>query len=112
VTCYGNKVKNANCPKDQYIVVKNASYRGMSRSKSCDPRDDYACEVDATCDLKKRCDGQLECSVMVDDKLLPGDICPGLTKYLYFEYQCSNSSQPYYDFCGEETNLARPDQQL
>ena len=42
-------VKNANCPKDQYMMVKNASYRGLSATKTCGLSDDYSCEVDVTC---------------------------------------------------------------
>ena len=99
VTCYGNIIKNANCPKDQYIVVKNASYRGLSDTKTCGLSDEYGCQLNVTCLLKKRCDGQLECNITVDDNLFPGDLCPGLTKYLYFEYQCSNLSQPYESLC-------------
>ena len=102
VTCYGTIVKDANCPKDQYIVVKNASYRGLSDTRTCGLNDDYSCEVDVTCLLKNRCDGQLECNITVDDKLFPSDACSGLTKYLYFEYQCSNLSQSYQIFCGRD----------
>ena len=34
VTCYGDKVKNATCPKDQYMLVKIASYRGLLGTKT------------------------------------------------------------------------------
>ena len=88
VTCYGNMIENTNCPKDQYMVVKAASYRGLSDTKTCGLSDDYSCEVDVTCLVKKQCDGQHECSITVDNNLFSGDPCPGLTKYLYFEYQC------------------------
>ena len=88
VTCHGNMVKNANCPKDQYMVVKTASYRGLPDTKTCGLSDDYSCEVDVTCLVKKQCDGQHECSITVDNNLFSDDLCPGLTKYLYFEYRC------------------------
>ena len=77
-------VTNANCRKDQYMVVKTASYRG----KTCSLSDDYNCEVNVTCLVKKQCDGQHECSITVDNNLFSGDMCAGLTKYLYFEYRC------------------------
>ena len=93
-------VKNANCPKDQYMVVKNASYRGLSGTKTCGLSDDYSCEVDVTCLVKKQCDGQHECNITVDNNLFSGDPCPELTKYLYFEYQCTDTSQTFDSVCG------------
>ena len=100
MTCRGNMTKNANCPKDQYMVVKNASYRGLSDTKTCGLSDDYSCEVDVTCLVKKQCDGQHECNITVDDNLFSGDICPGLSNYLYFEYQCINTATPSKEICG------------
>jgi hypothetical protein len=93
-------VKNANCPKDQYMVVKTASYRGLSVNKTCGLSDDYSCEVDVTCLVKKQCDGQHECNITVDGSLSSGDLCPGLTKYLYFEYQCIDTPTPSKEICG------------
>ena len=46
-------VENANCRKDQYMVIKTASYRGLSDTKTCGLSDDYSCEVDVTCLVKK-----------------------------------------------------------
>ena len=92
--------KDANCPKDQYMVVKTASYRGLSVTKTCGLSDDYSCEVDATCLVKKQCDGQHECNIIVDDNLFSRDPCHGLTKYLYFEYQCINAVKPFEQICG------------
>jgi hypothetical protein len=91
-------VKNANCPKDQYMVVKNASYRGLSAKKTCGLSDDYSYEVNVTCLVKKQCDGQRECNITVDGNLFFGDPRPGLTMYLYFEYQCIDNSISY--LCG------------
>ena len=94
-------VKNANCPKDQYMVVKNASYRGLSATKTCGLSDDYSCEVNVSCLVKNRCDDQHECNITVDDNLFSGDPCPGLTMYLYFEYQCINdTSKTFKGACG------------
>ena len=100
MTCYGDKVKNANCPKDQYMVVKFATYRGLHAPKTCGLSDDYSCEVDVTCLVKKQCDGLHECSITVDDNLFSGDLCPGLSNYLYFEYQCVDTVKPYKELCG------------
>ena len=102
MTCHGEMIENANCPKDQYMVVKTASYRGLNDTKSCGLSDDHSCEVDVTCLVKKQCDGQHECNITVDDNLFSGDLCPGhaLTKYLYFEYQCINTVTPFEDICG------------
>ena len=94
VTCRGNIIKNANCPKDQYMVVKKASYRGLTSTKTCGLSDDYSCEVDVTCLVKGRCDGQHECTITVDDNLFPASLCQGFTTYLYFEYQCMDSPTP------------------
>ena len=92
-------VKNANCPKDQYMVVKTASYRGLSDTKACGLSDDYSCEVDVTCLVKKQCDGQHECNITVDNNLFSDEPCPGLTKYLYFEYQCG-AKNAFDSTCG------------
>ena len=99
MTCHGNKVENVNCPKDQYMVVKTASYRGLS-IKTCGLSDDHSCDVDVTCLVKKLCDGQRECSITVDNNLFSDDLCSGLTKYLYFEYQCVHTSKTFQGVCG------------
>ena len=101
MTCHGNMIKNANCPKDQYMEVKTASYRGLPDSKTCGLSDDYSCEVDVTCLVKKQCDGQHECSIIVDNNLFSGDPCPGLPKYLYFEYQCADIATSFIQPCGK-----------
>ena len=85
-------IENANCPKDQYMVIKVASYRGLPDTETCGLSDDYSCEVDVTCLVKKQCDGQHECRITVDNNLFSGDPCPGLKKYLYFEYQCADNA--------------------
>ncbi len=100
VTCYGDKVKNANCPKDQYMVVKFASYRGLVDAKTCGFSDDYICEVDATCLVKKQCDGLHECNITVNEIFFSGNHCPGLSNYLYFEYQCVDSVEHNKGPCG------------
>ena len=88
VTCHGNMMENANCPKNQYMVVKVASYRGLSDTSTCGLSDDYSCEINVTCLVKFQCDGQPHCNITVDNNLFSDDFCPGLTKYLYLEYQC------------------------
>ena len=93
-------IENANCPKDQYMVVKNASYRGLSDTKTCGLSDDYSYEVNVTCLVKDKCDGQRECNITVDGNLFFGDPCPGLTMYLYFEYQCINTPTSSKEICG------------
>ena len=93
-------MKNANCPKDQYMVVKIASYRGLLPPETCGFSDDYSCEVDVTCLVKKKCNGLHECNITVDDKLFSKDLCFGLSKYLYFEYQCVDTAKPFTDLCG------------
>ena len=92
-------IKNANCPKDQYMVVKTASYRGLSATKTCGLSDDYNCEVNVTCLVKKLCDGEHECNITVDESLFPVHFCPGLSTYLYFEYQCTDNIQRFADIC-------------
>ena len=107
MTCHGNTVKNTNCPKDQYMVVKTASYRGLSDSKTCGLSDGYSCEVNVTCLLKKQCDGQHECSITVDNNLFSGDPCPALTKYLYLEYQCG-AKRNFGSVCGTYGTASQP----
>ena len=53
VTCYGKTVVNANCPKDQYMMVNFASYRGLPATKKCGFSDEYICKIDVTCVPKK-----------------------------------------------------------
>ena len=105
VTCHGEMVMDANCPKDQYMLVNFASYRGLPATKKCGLSDDYICKVDVTCVLKKTCDGLHECSITVDENLIAGDLCPGLSRYLYFEYRCSYQKTPFKDFCGNDYNV-------
>jgi hypothetical protein len=93
-------VKNANCPKNQLMVVKIASYRGLLGTKTCGLSDDYSCEVDVTCLVKKQCDGLHECHITVDDNLFSGDLCRGLSNYLYFEYECFDTVKPNKKHCG------------
>ena len=84
------------------MEVKTASYRGLSDTKTCGLSDDYSCEVDVTCHVKKQCDGQHECNITVNNKLFSGDPCPGLTKYLYFEYQCVDKATSFIQPCGKK----------
>ena len=100
VTCHGDNVENANCHKDQYMVVKIASYRGLPAAETCGLSDDYSCEVDVTCLVKKQYDGLHECSIAVEDNLFSGDLCPELSNYRYFEYECVNTVKPYKRPCG------------
>ena len=82
------------------MVVRFAAYRGLLAPKKCGSSDDYSCEVDVTCLVKKQCDGQHECSIKVNDKLFPSGQCPGLSNYLYFLYDCLDTAQPYKEPCG------------
>ncbi|XP_046840184.1 tyrosine-protein phosphatase 10D-like [Xenia sp. Carnegie-2017] len=81
------------------MVIKVAEYRGLRNGSICGSSFYYICSVDVTCDLKNHCDGERECNVTVDDNHFPSNICPGLKKYLYFEYQCSYTSMPYRKIC-------------
>ncbi len=83
------------------MVIKIASYRGLLATKTCGLRYDYSCEVDVTCVVKKQCDGIRECDITVDSNLFSGDPCPGLSSYLYFEYQCVDTVKPYKEPCGK-----------
>ena len=100
MTCHGEMVVNANCPKDQNMEVNFASYRGLPATKKCGLSDEYICKVDVTCIVKKQCDGLHECNMTVDDKLISGDPCLGLSNYLYFEYQCFDAKNSYNGPCG------------
>ncbi|XP_028417077.1 uncharacterized protein LOC114541340 [Dendronephthya gigantea] len=81
------------------MVVKTASYRGLSDSKTCGLSDDYSCTVDVTCLVKKQCDGQHECKITVDETLFSDDLCLGWRKYLYFEYQCDYTVRSFTKPC-------------
>ncbi|XP_046858707.1 uncharacterized protein LOC124452165 [Xenia sp. Carnegie-2017] len=99
VVCAGQKIANASCSNNQYMVVKKAEYRGLSKGSSCGSSYNFSCSVDVTCDLKNYCDGERECNITVDDNHFPSNICPGLEKYLYFEYQCNDTSMPHREIC-------------
>ena len=99
MTCYGDTVKNATCPKWQYMVVKTASFRGLIAPSLCGLSTDYSCEIDVTCIVKKQCDGLHECNITVDENLFSNDLCPGLSNYLYLDYQCTHIVQPYKEPC-------------
>ncbi|XP_046858012.1 uncharacterized protein LOC124451446 [Xenia sp. Carnegie-2017] len=89
----GESIRNANCGKDQYMRVKNASYR-LSKNKNC--------FVDATCHLKRLCDGQKECDITVNDNLFPPPApCSDSSnnKELYFEYECDDLRKTYGGDC-------------
>ena len=83
------------------MIIKTASYRGLSEGKNCGSHyKNFSCSVDVTCYLKRHCDGRRECNVTVDDDLfLPSNVCAGLNKYLYFEYQCSNNMTSFNESC-------------
>ncbi|XP_046857400.1 uncharacterized protein LOC124450794 [Xenia sp. Carnegie-2017] len=102
VTCSGQKIANTNCSNNQYMVVKKAEYRGLSKGSSCGSSYNYSCSVDVTCDLKNYCDGGRKCDISVDDNHFPSNICPDLNKYLYFEYQCNDTSTPHREICNFE----------
>ena len=82
----------------------------MSDTKTCGLSDDYSCEVGVTCLIKKQCDGQHYCNITVDYNLVLVHLCPGLTKYLYFEYQCIREVETFTIIItcdSEEKNLAK-----
>ena len=83
------------------MVVKIASYHGLFGTKTFGLSDDYSCEIDVTCIVKKQCDGLHECNITVNDNLFSSDLCPGLSDYLYFEYQCGDTVKPYKEPCGK-----------
>ena len=91
---------NANCHKEQYMVVKTASYCGLSHTKTCDLSDDYSREADVTCLAKGKFDGQHECSITLDN-LFSGNLCLGSQKYLYFEYLCVTEVTAFNGLCGK-----------
>jgi hypothetical protein len=97
-------VKNANCPNNQYIVVNIASFRGLLQPKLCGSSYDYICNIDVTCRVKKQCDGLHECNITVDDNFISSDLCPGLSNYLHFEYQCSDNVEHYQGPCSKYGN--------
>ncbi|XP_046858811.1 uncharacterized protein LOC124452272 [Xenia sp. Carnegie-2017] len=89
VTCDGKNISDVSCSNNQYMVIKVAEYRGLRNGSICGYSYDHSCSVDVTCDLKNYCDGERECNITVDDNHFHSNICPGLEKYLYFEYQCN-----------------------
>lgn len=83
------------------MVVNFAYYRGIVASKTCGlSLQEYSCEVDVTCLVKRHCDGLHECNITVDDTLFSGNPCPTLKTYLYFEYQCFDAVKTFKEPCG------------
>ena len=99
MTCFGEKITNVSCPNNQYMVIKKAEYRGLNEGNVCGSSYNYSCSFDVTCHLKRRCDGQRVCNISVDDNLFPSNICVGLNKYLYIEYQCNDTMTSLDDMC-------------
>lgn len=81
------------------MTVKTASYRGLRAGQTCNSTYGYSCSFDVTCSLKRYCDGRNKCNATVNDNLFPPNICPGLSKYLYFEYQCGNTQKSFNEIC-------------
>ncbi|XP_046857669.1 uncharacterized protein LOC124451082 [Xenia sp. Carnegie-2017] len=81
------------------MTVKTASYRGLRAGQTCSSTYGYSCSFDVTCSLKRYCNGRNKCDATVNDNLLPPNICPGLNKYLYFEYQCGNTQKSFNEIC-------------
>ncbi|XP_046857058.1 receptor-type tyrosine-protein phosphatase S-like isoform X7 [Xenia sp. Carnegie-2017] len=107
VTCARQKIMYASCRKGQYMVVKTAEYRGLNQGNVCGSSYYYNCSVDVTCRLKRLCDGKRECNVTVDDNLFSSKSCPGLDKYLYFEYQCNSTMTSFNEICIEDIQLSQ-----
>ncbi|XP_046858728.1 receptor-type tyrosine-protein phosphatase T-like [Xenia sp. Carnegie-2017] len=107
VTCFGEKITNASCPNNQYMVIKKAEYRGLNEGNVCGSSYNYSCSFDVTCHLKRRCDGQRVCNISVDDNLFPSNICVGLNKYLYFEYQCNDTMTSLDDICYDNSAILK-----
>ena len=107
VTCDGKNISDVSCSNNQYMVIKVAEYRGLRKGSICGSSFDHSCSVDVTCDLKNYCDGERKCNVTVDDNHFPSNICPGLEKYLYFEYQCNYTSMPYRKICNRKYYMGR-----
>ncbi|XP_046857106.1 protein eva-1 homolog C-like isoform X2 [Xenia sp. Carnegie-2017] len=107
VTCARQKIMYASCRKGQYMVVKTAEYRGLNQGNVCGSSYYYNCSVDVTCRLKRLCDGKRECNVTVDDNLFSSKSCPGLDKYLCFEYQCNSTMTSFNEICIEDMQLSQ-----
>ena len=90
VTCEGNVTTDVNCHKDQVMVIQNAVYGGRSDMKTCGYNEDTNCTVSVTCVVKSQCDGKQKCSINVNQNLFNIDPCPGKSKYLYFEFICTD----------------------
>ncbi|XP_046858355.1 uncharacterized protein LOC124451786 [Xenia sp. Carnegie-2017] len=87
------------------MVIKKAEYRGLNEGNVCGSSYNYSCSFDVTCHLKRRCDGQRVCNISVDNNLFPSNICVGLNKYLYFEYQCNDTMTSLDDMCYDTTGF-------
>ena len=96
---------NANCPKDKYMFVRFASYNGLPATKRCGLSNDYICQVDVTCVVKKKCDDLHECNLTVDGSLISPSLCPGLSNYLYFEYECLSTKNSDKGHCGMHSSI-------
>ena len=77
------------------IVVNTAFYGRSSEINACGYTGNTNCTLDATCYMKRICDGKESCeNVMVNGSKIGKDPCPGMKKYLYLDYQCLNQSNP------------------
>ena len=90
MTCEGHVTTDVNCHKDQVMVIQNAVYGGRSDMKTCGYNEDTDRTVSVTCVVKSQCDGKQKCSIIVNQTLFNVDPCPGKSKYLYFEFICTD----------------------
>ena len=88
------------------MVIQNAVYGGRSDMKTCGYNEDNNCAVSVTCVVKRQCDGKQNCSINVNQTLFDIDPCPGKSRYLYFEFICTDIEPGIVDhLLGEYSTL-------
>ncbi|MFH4973304.1 hypothetical protein AB6A40_000013 [Gnathostoma spinigerum] len=95
IVCEGGQA-NFSCPEGTFIAIRLANY-GRFTISQCNPT--FNTELSTTCQndktlsiLQLTCNGQNECEFPVNNDYL-GDPCPGTSKYLDLEYECTSNSE-------------------
>ena len=94
VTAFNAKMENVSCSPMQYMVVKSADYGDFDNNgvfaKDQDAKIDTQCSALTNCQVKSRCGGQRSCDLTINNKLLPSEHCPDISKEIYTKYICTD----------------------
>jgi hypothetical protein len=74
------------------MVVKSADYGDFDNRGTFNQNAniDKQCSALTNCQVKSLCGGKRSCELTMDNKLLPSEYCPDISKEIYTKYTCTN----------------------